>query len=270
MFRYVSEPTNANFKVDEGVRTSYVNNPDCPSSMTDQSLPPTIAYSNLERKEVLPGKHNLEQQFKTGTSIVDKRFGDFQWNLSSLIGRTSCVLGRCMIDRLGCSSSGTINRKNMVISRKEMAYQRVGTIGSNVNPPNISQKSKPYFNSHTNGEHSGFDIFKKMKGTKNHKITILNFETNDYYCGVLTQLSQKGGRLGISSQSGLILMGLLSICLSQSLPEIRNPNSRFIRLKGVKPSSTIRCMEAILTPYLRTQYQFLGYRLIYMNFPNYV
>ena len=87
-----------------------------------------------------------------------------------------------------------------------------------------------------------------MKGTKNHKITILNFETSDDYCGVLTQLSQKGGRLGISSQSGLILMGLLLICLSQSLPEIRNPNSRFIRLKGVTPSSTIRCMEAILTP----------------------
>ena len=38
-------------------------------------------------------------------------------------------------------------------------------------------------------------------------------------------------------------MGPLSACLSQSLPEIRNPNSRFIHLKGVTPSSTIRCME---------------------------
>ena len=38
-------------------------------------------------------------------------------------------------------------------------------------------------------------------------------------------------------------MGPLSTCLSQSLPEIRNPNSRFIRLKSVTPSSKIRSME---------------------------
>ena len=38
-------------------------------------------------------------------------------------------------------------------------------------------------------------------------------------------------------------MGHLSTCLPQSLPEIRNPNSRFIRLKDVTPSSTICCIE---------------------------
>ena len=38
-------------------------------------------------------------------------------------------------------------------------------------------------------------------------------------------------------------MGLLSTCFSQSLPEIRNRSSRFIRLEGVTPSSIIRCME---------------------------
>ena len=38
-------------------------------------------------------------------------------------------------------------------------------------------------------------------------------------------------------------MGPLLTCLSQSLPEIRNPNSRFIRLKGVTPSSILRCVE---------------------------
>ena len=37
MFRFVSEATSVNFTVDEGVRTSYVNNPGCPSSMTEQS-----------------------------------------------------------------------------------------------------------------------------------------------------------------------------------------------------------------------------------------
>ena len=132
-----------------------------------------------------------------------------------------------------------------------MAYQRVGTTSSKASPPNISQESKLYFNSHTNGQHSGFDIFEKNGGTKNQKMTILskrdlgdvNFEINHDYCGVPTQLTQQSGRLGISSQSGLIQMGPLLTCLSQSLSEIRNPNSRFIRLKGFTPSSTIHCME---------------------------
>ena len=71
----------------------------------------------------------------------------------------------------------------------------------------------------------------------------INFETNHDLCGVPTQLTLQSGRLGISLQSGLIRMGPLSTCLSQSLPEIRNPNSRFIRLKSVTPSSKIRSME---------------------------
>ena len=45
-------------------------------------------------------------------------------------------------------------------------------------------------------------------------------------------------------QSGLIRMGPLLTCLSQSLSETKNPNSRFIRFKGVTPSNTICCMEA--------------------------
>ena len=71
----------------------------------------------------------------------------------------------------------------------------------------------------------------------------VNFETNHDYCGVPNQLTQQSGGLGISSQSGLFRMGPLLTCLSQSLPEIRNPNSRFIRLKGVTPSSILRCVE---------------------------
>ena len=86
MFRFVSEPISVNFTVDEGVRTSYVNNPGCPSSTTEQSLPQTTADSSPERKEVLSGKHNFEQQLETGTSMVDKTFGDFQWDFSSQTG----------------------------------------------------------------------------------------------------------------------------------------------------------------------------------------
>ena len=78
MFRFVSEPTSVNFTVDEGVRTSYVYNSGCPSSTTEQSLPPSTADSSLEKKEVLSGKHNFEQKLETGTSMMDKNFGDFQ------------------------------------------------------------------------------------------------------------------------------------------------------------------------------------------------
>ena len=91
MFRFVSEPTSVNFTVDEGVRTSYVNNPGCPSSTTAQLLPLTTADSSLERKEILSDKHNFEQQLETGTSMVNKKFGDFQCDFSSQTGSTSCA-----------------------------------------------------------------------------------------------------------------------------------------------------------------------------------
>ena len=64
----------------------------------------------------------------------------------------------------------------MVISRKKMAYQRVGTSSSRASSPNIFQESELYFNSHTNGQHRGFDIFEKKWGTKNQKMTILSKE----------------------------------------------------------------------------------------------
>ena len=124
MFRFVPEPTSVNFTVDEDVRTSYVNNPGCPSSTTEQLLPPTTADSSLERKEVLLGKHNFEQQLETAASMVDKKFGDFRWNFSSRTGSMSCAQDGCFIDQLGCSSLGKINRRIMVISRTmlTMAY----------------------------------------------------------------------------------------------------------------------------------------------------
>ena len=50
MFRFVSESTSFNFTVDEGTRTSYVNNPGCPSSTTARSFPPATVDRSLERK----------------------------------------------------------------------------------------------------------------------------------------------------------------------------------------------------------------------------
>ena len=81
MFRFVSEFTSVNFTVDEGIRTSCVNNQGCPSSTTEQSLPPTTAGSSLGRKEAISGKHNFEQQLKTGTSMVDKKIWKFSMGL---------------------------------------------------------------------------------------------------------------------------------------------------------------------------------------------
>ena len=185
--------------------------------------------------------------------MVDKKFGYFQWDLSSQTGSTRCAPDGCASDWLGYSSPGKINRKNMVISRKKIAYQRVETTSSKASPPDISQESKLYFNSHTNGQHSGFDIFEKNGGnqesendcTVERDLGNSNFKTDHNYCGVPAQLIQQSGGLGILLQSGLIRMGPLSTCLSQSLPEIRNPNSRFIRFKGVTPNTTICCMETI-------------------------
>ena len=95
-------------------------------------------------------------------------------------------------------------------------------------------------------------LFEKIRGNqesvndypvKRH-LRNINFRTDHDYCGVPTKLTQQSGGLGISSQSGLIRMGPLSAsCFSQSLPEIRNPNTGFIRFKDVIPNSTICYME---------------------------
>ena len=52
----------------------------------------------------------------------------------------------------------------------------VGNTSSKASPPEISRESKLNFNSPTHGQHSGFDIFEKMRGSKNQKMTILSRE----------------------------------------------------------------------------------------------
>ena len=74
--------------------------------------------------------------------MVDKKFGDFQWDFSSQTGSTSCAPDECFIDRLGCSSPGKIDRRNLAISRKKKAYQQTGTTSFKASPPDISKKSK--------------------------------------------------------------------------------------------------------------------------------
>ena len=72
--------------------------------------------------------------------MVDKKFGDFQWDFASQTGSTNFAPDRCFIDGLGCSSSGKISRRDMVILRKKMAYQRGGFTSSKASPPDISQE----------------------------------------------------------------------------------------------------------------------------------
>ena len=67
----------------------------------------------------------------------------------------------------------------MVISRNEVAYQRVETTSNKASPPDIPQESQLYFHSHANKQHSGFDIYEKMGEIKNPKMI-----TDQDYCGV--------------------------------------------------------------------------------------
>ena len=76
--------------------------------------------------------------------MVSKKFEHSQWDFSPQTGSTNCAPDGCFIDQLGCSSPRKINRRNMVISRREIAYQQVGTTSSKASPPDISQDSKSY------------------------------------------------------------------------------------------------------------------------------
>ena len=123
MSRFVSEPTSINLTINEGVRTSYVNNLGYPSNLTEQSFPPATADSILERKEVLLA--NIIKQLKTRDSMVDKKFGYVQWDFSSQTGSIKCVPDRCFIGLLGSSSPGKINRKNRSFQERKWHINKV-------------------------------------------------------------------------------------------------------------------------------------------------
>ena len=91
--------------------------------MTEQSFLPATADSFLKRKEILSGKYKFEQKLETGTSVVNKEFGDFQWDFTSQTGSTSCAPDGCLIEQLGYSSPEKINSRNMNFSRKKIEYQ---------------------------------------------------------------------------------------------------------------------------------------------------
>ena len=103
------------------------------------------ALTSLKRKEVLPGKYNFEQLLETGASMEDKNFEIF--NGTSFLKQTA---PQVVLETYGSftSSPGKINRRSIVISRKEMTYQQVGTTSIKTSFPGICQESKRYFNSH--------------------------------------------------------------------------------------------------------------------------
>ena len=147
-----------------------------------------------------------------------------------------------------------INRRSMAVSGKKMAYERVRTTSSKASPPDISQESKIYFNSHTNGQHSDFDISeKKWWGTKNQKMTILSKEiweiliskqimiNVEYQPSSLNEAADLESRRKVDPSEWVHCRHVFR----KSLSKIRNPNSRFIPFKDVTPSSTICCMETL-------------------------
>ena len=56
----------------------------------------------------------------------------------------------------------------------------------------------------------------------------------------LTYLKKRETRIRKWLQGGLIRIGPMSTGLSQSLPEIRNPNRRFVCFKGVTPTRSLQ------------------------------
>ena len=138
----------------------------------------------------------------------------------------------------------------MVISRKEMAYQQVGTTSSKSSNLDIFQNSKLYFISHTKGQHSGFDILEKngrnqesendytVKDVWEMLISEQIMITVEYLPILLNKVADLECRHKVDSSEWVLRRRL-----SQSLPEIRDPSSIFICFKGVTPSSTICCVK---------------------------
>ena len=105
----------------------------------------------------------------------------------------------------------------MVISRKEMAYQRVGTTSSKGSIPDISQESKLYLNSYTNGQRSGFDIKEIWEILISEQVMI----TVEYLPSSLNKVAESRRKVDSSKW----------VLCRQFLSEIRNPNSKFIYIR---------------------------------------
>ena len=130
------------------------------------------------------------------------------------------------------------------IFKKENSIS-VENTSSKASPPEISRESKLNFNLPTHGQHSVFDIFENMGESKNQKMTILSKEIWEILVSKQTWLLWSiYPTHSTNCQTWTHPNGSLSTCLSQSLPEIRNPNSRFIHFKDAAASSTMCCMKA--------------------------
>ena len=176
MFRFVSQPTSVNFTDDKGVRASYVNNPSCPSSATKQSFPPTTANSSLERKEVLSGKHNFEQKLVTGTFMVDKKLGDFQWasllkQVPQFVLQTDASLTGWGAALQGKSIGGTwsFQERKWHINELELLAVKLAL--------QTFLKSQNFTSIHIQMDNIvALTYLKRMGGSKNQKMTILSKE----------------------------------------------------------------------------------------------
>ena len=247
----LSELTSVNLTIDQGFGTSDVNYPGSPSSTTELSFPPASTNSSPKGREVLPSLYNSKLQLQTGAPMVDSEHGPFQWDFFSQTNISSSPSDRCISDRLGCSAPGKTHWGDLVIPGKEMAYKRIRTFSSEIGTSNISQMPKTYLHSHTNGQHSGFNLFEKDGGYQKSENDIpgerdladINFRTDHNYSRVPAKFTEQNGGLRVTSQSRIIRMDSQPGSILETLPKIRDSNSGFVCIKGSPPSDKICCME---------------------------
>ena len=121
-----------NFTIDESIRRSYVNNPGCPSLVSSSNI-----RLNFWKKKLSLGNmtlyNNSNQEFLKWIKHLEILMELLYSNRLHKL-----CFWRMLHWPLGCISPGKINGRNMVISRKKIAYQRVGTTSSKDRSPDIS------------------------------------------------------------------------------------------------------------------------------------
>ena len=144
-------------------------------------------------------------------------------------------------------------------------------------------KSQNYFNSHTNGQHSGFDISEKKNGggTKNQKMTILSKEiweiliseqimiTVEYLPSSLNKVPDLESRCTVDSSKWVLCRPVFcNLCLKLGTLTVELVSHQLAQYVAWKPEPYNIATDVMSIPW--TQYQFLGHRVIAMHFPHFV
>ena len=80
-----------------------------------------------------------QQRFKGGTSVVDPKSPDFQWELPNSASKSLDNKNECIQERPGCSLSGDSNRWRMEFTEPTISYRCIGNEGNKTSIASISQ-----------------------------------------------------------------------------------------------------------------------------------